>query len=304
MISPLKLTWIAARNPFSEAETFRDQRIPSSVYDLVAWEVDYIKEILSHLNVQYFWAAHPSAMRQSEIVVYSRNQYSRSEIQRGLELASPRLVFHLSDEWGQDAAWHQFLKKYPLVLRQYYFNSYPQYDNIKTIALGYMEGMFEENSTMDRLLMENSTVIERKYAWSFIGGLKGKRAEALQKFAPIEPNFSGAAHPSEMVAVYQNSKFVVCPAGNVNILCFRNFEASICGAIPVVAGCSVADYQEATEPIGSPPWVFHETWDDAVEEVKLLLSDNDKLKTRRQEVTKWWKQELQKVKGYVDSVLT
>lgn len=299
---PLKLTWIAERNPFSEAETFRTKRVPASVYDLVAWEVDFVKDILSHLEVEYSWVEHPSSMSHCHIVVYSRNQFSKSEIRRGLKLGNPQLIFHLSDEWGKDASWYKFLRKYPLVLRQHHFNSYPNYDNIKTIPLGYMEGMFEENTTMDNILIENSKFIDREYAWSFIGGIKGKRGEVLQKFERIEPNYVGSAHPSEMREIYKNSKFVVCPAGNVNILCFRNFEASICGAIPIVAGCSAEEYKEATKPIGSPPWIFQETWDDAVKEVELFLSNKEILITRRQDVMKWWKLEFQKSKNYVDSI--
>lgn len=298
---PLRLTWIAPRDPFSEAESFLSKRIPSSVYGLVAWEVDYIKELLSHLDVRYSHAENPYGIH-ADIVVYSRNQFHITDIRRGLKAAKPRLVFHLSDEFGQDASWCEFLKKYPLVLKQYHFNSYPKHDNIKTMPLGYMEGMFG-GPTTGRELIESLEARDRPFAWSFIGGLKGDRAAALEKFAPIGPNHVGSAHPLDMAEIYRNSKFVVCPAGNANILCFRAFEASICGAIPVVAGCSTERYREATAPLGNPPWVFHETWDAATEETKLLLANETALAARRQSVLAWWGSELRKVRGHIDSVL-
>src|SRR5215510_1884818 len=86
---PLRLSWLASRDPFVEADLFRTQRIPSSVYDLVAWEVDYIRMLLSHLDVAYSYVQHPPQLSKCHIVVYSRNQFKKAEIRRGLRAAKP-----------------------------------------------------------------------------------------------------------------------------------------------------------------------------------------------------------------------
>src|SRR4029453_17879345 len=87
--------------------------------------------------------------------------------------------------------------------------------------------------------------------------------------------------------VYRNSSFLLCPAGDFNILCFRNFEASVCGAIPIVGGTTREHYLEATEPLGAPPWIFHESWKDGLEEVRALLADERALRARRMKVLAW-----------------
>jgi hypothetical protein len=125
----------------------------------------------------------------------------------------------------------------------------------------------------------------------------------LKTFDEIGPHFTGALHPAEMAEVYRNSSFVLCPAGDFNILCFRNFEASICGAIPVVGGTTRERYLEATEPLGDPPWIFHESWKDGLEEVRALLADEPALRARRMKVLAWWAAELDRTRNRIGSIL-
>jgi hypothetical protein len=300
---PLRVVLISPRNPLPEADTFRIERVSSNVYDLVLWEVDFIREVLAPFDVAYSYVEHPSQLEPCHIVVYSRNQYKRKDISRGLRHASPTIVFHLSDEYGRDVAWIRFLKDYPLVLRQYNFDSYPYHRNIKPIPLGYMVGMIEGPSTTTEI-MEALGDRERQYTWSFVGGVKkGKRGAVLKTFDEIGPHFVGALHPAEMAEVYRNSSFVLCPAGDFNVLCFRNFEASICGAIPVVGGTTRERYLEATEPLGDPPWIFHESWKDGLEEVRALLADEPALRARRMKVLAWWAAELDRTRNRIGSIL-
>jgi hypothetical protein len=308
LCQPLRVVWIAPRNPLPVADTFRVERSSLNVYlDIVSWEVDFIRELLAPFDVAYSYVEHPSKLEPCHIVVYSRNHYKRKDISRGLRRASPTIVFHLSDEWGRDAAWNKFLKDYPLVLRQYNFDSYPFYRNIKPIPLGYIAGMIEGPSTNTEI-METLGDRERQYAWSFVGSFVGnvkkrRRGAVLKTFDEIGPHFIGTLHPAEMAEVYRNSNFVLCPAGNFNILCLRNFEASICGAIPVVGGTTREGYLEATEPLGDPPWIFHESWEDALEEVRALLADEPALRARRMKVLAWWAAELDRTRSRIGSML-
>jgi hypothetical protein len=300
---PLRVVIVAPQDPFPQADTFRIERVPSDVYDLVLWEVDFIRELLAPFDVAYSHVEHPSRLEPCHIVVYSRNQYKRTDISQGLRRASPTIVFHLSDEYGRDATWIKFLKDYPMVLRQYNFDSYPYHRSIKPIPLGYMVGMIEGPSTAPEI-MDALGDRERQFAWSFVGGAKkGKRRAVLKTFNEIGPHFIGGLHPAEMAEVYRNSSFVLCPAGDFNILCFRNFEASVCGAIPVVGGTTKERYLEATEPLGDPPWIFHESWKDGREEVRALLADPHALRARRMEVLAWWAAELDRTQNRIGSML-
>jgi hypothetical protein len=298
------LIWLACRDPFVEAEIFAKKRVPAGVNDLIAWEVDFIRELLDGLNVEFLHVTDPALIRdECHVLVYSVNQFRRSQIRRGLRLARPRVVFHLSDEWGNRGNWHRILRGVPLVLRQYHFNAYPSYDTIKTFPLGYMEGMLPASSTSPAVTSKQKPMRMRRYSWSFIGTVTGFRAGAIDTFADLGPNHVGSAHPADMRGVYLDSKFVLCPAGYVNILCFRNFEASLCGAIPIVAGCSAEHYHEAVDVLGNPPWVFREAWEDALAEVRTLLDDDERLESIRHEVLAWWRTQVEAPKSELRSAL-
>ena len=291
----VKLIWLAKRDPFAEADRLARERIPETVYDLNAWEVDFIRELVAPFDVAFVHRRRSWQVRgPCDILVYSINKFKIDEIRPVLRRAKPRVVFHLSDEWGDKARWHEILRHVPLVLRQHHFSVYPNYANIKPFPLGYMEAMLHEPSTDPAFISRQKPMRDRQYAWSFIGNIKDDRAQALEAFADLSPNHVGSAHPADMAKLYLDSKFVLSPIGNVSPLCFRHFEASICGAIPIIAGCSAERYRDSLGGLGNPPWVFHESWGDAHAEVTALLEDDAKLEALRLEALDWWRTQVEK----------
>jgi hypothetical protein len=71
--------------------------------------------------------------------------------------------------------------------------------------------------------------------------------------------------------------------------CFRNYEATICGAIPVVAGCSKNEYADTFSYLGEPPWVFSETWEEALAVCKKLYATDFVWQARNRNTLWWWK---------------
>ena len=105
----------------------------------------------------------------------------------------------------------------------------------------------------------------RALRWTFLGTLKGSRKKALATMTSVHPNMVGTASKDAVAFAYGNSDFVVSPRGEINLDCFRHYEASALGAIPiVVANATELDY--SFRGIGSasrPPWLFANTWGDA-----------------------------------------
>jgi hypothetical protein len=105
----------------------------------------------------------------------------------------------------------------------------------------------------------------RSLRWSFIGSMKGSRLKALSAFKTINPNLHGFASKQGVAFAYANSDFVVSPRGEVNLDCFRHYEASALGAIPIVVA-NATELDATFSGIGSasrPPWLFADSWEDA-----------------------------------------
>ena len=88
---------------------------------------------------------------------------------------------------------------------------------------------------------------------------------ALAEMGQVHPNLVGSASKASVAFAYGNSDFVVSPRGEINLDCFRHYEASALGAIPVVVA-NTTELDHTFRGIGSasrPPWLFAETWEDA-----------------------------------------
>jgi hypothetical protein len=105
----------------------------------------------------------------------------------------------------------------------------------------------------------------RGLRWTFIGNVKGARKKALSAFNNVHPNMHGVASKRGVAFAYGNSDFVVSPRGEVNLDCFRHYEASALGAIPIVVA-NATELDMTFSGIGSasrPPWLFADSWEDA-----------------------------------------
>jgi len=247
------------------------------------WEKDYAAEFFGNFE------CHVICTNRSNVYWYN----NKGEFQTD----SPDILFHAADEACKNAEIVGRYTKFKHVFRQYachkqYFHEYTQTRNIRIIPLGYMVGMIPTSSyehAQDIILHINNT---RKYTWSFIGTIKSDRLKAITAFIDLEPNFHGQFSKLQIANVYRDSDFVISPRGNVNLDCFRHYEASINGAIPVVVGSTEEIDDTFGHFLSKPPWLFANSWEEANIAVRLLMSDPDRLVRRRYSVVKWWISEI------------
>jgi hypothetical protein len=161
-----------------------------------------------------------------------------------------------------------------------------------------MNTMFDDPLAIPRVPL----AAERRYRWCFVGEMKADRAQALQAFEFWGPCFREPSPPHELARAYQKSIFVLSPRGNVVMDCFRNYEATICGAIPVIAGCSKREFQESFAEVAVPPWVHARTWRRA----QMICADLEKtgaINEVQQACLEWWKNEIVALRDAIADVL-
>lgn len=247
------------------------------------WETDFLlNELLPKGEVVY------DLNIKSDILVFISRIHSHKQILNIVEKTKPKIIICLSDELISENLndFNQLGNYCDLFLRQYHHPQYTYTPNTIHIPLGYTNGCktFKE---------------EKKLNWSFFGEIKSDRSEMLNEFSRIGKNFVGKSAPKDLMSkIYSKSIFVPCGRGNSSLDCFRLYEASMNGAIPVVVAskeeieCTFM-YEE------NPPWVFAETWKDAVEKCQSML----KYDVDNTQILNWWKNRIEKIKTKVLEVL-
>jgi len=94
---------------------------------------------------------------------------------------------------------------------------------------------------------------------------------------------------------YSNSVFSPCGRGHSNLNCFRLYEASLFGSIPVVVG----DPDEIKQTFfyeDNPPWIFSHSWENSVEYCEYLLNNATELLSIQEKIEIWWNKRLFDVK--------
>jgi FkbM family methyltransferase len=302
------------------------------------WEYDFILNDI--LPKDYFKRTHFLSLdevRNSsdtfDVFVYSArdpNIYSwgytptYDEVLECVLKTKPKVVIQLSDEYkDEDLEHYNQLSDYcELFLRQYNHQEYRNSkfktnvpnDNIVYIPLGYCNG-----TPVDKIKTVPSS--EKKYNWSFIGKIKdwefcffdnvkqkwvsvGDRTEMTETFKSNIQDFFFAQEgidKDELIRIYSNSIFVPCGKGNSSLDCFRLYEASMCGAISVVVG-SFGEIENTFRYEENPPWVFAESWDQAVEKCKDLLNNKDHLQEIQNNLLDWWSNRIHKIQDKVNEV--
>lgn len=235
----------------------------------------------------------------NNICVFSSNNNKYHEILDVVKLLKPVITIHLSDEWGDKEEFQELHKHTRLLLRQYYHRNYCLKPNIKYIPLGYMNGMLETNY----LDMPLKLPVDRKFKWSFIGTMKQNREEMLIKMESITPNCVGKLNAIGMREVYRDSIFVPNGRGNVKLDCLRLYEASLCGAIPIVVG-SRKEIEETFSQEEDPPWLMFESWDEAYRECLELLENMESLNELSQRNVAWWSNRLSKLRDLISATFS
>lgn len=252
------------------------------------WEADYIREIFDTTECRRICTKNAT--------VYVRSWWSRDRIDHARG-GYPSVLFDISDEACRGAELWEDYANFDLVLRQYSCSSQFQHlhklhPHVHVIPLGYMAGMLPSSVSSVTFASATLEALQqpRRYAWSFAGTLKGRRAHLLSALKVVRPNqvfLNNALDKREMASLYGSSYFVLCPRGYVNLDSFRHYEASLAGAIPIVVGT----LRELNETFGSfgevPPWVMAPTPLKAIRKVRTLLRNPVSLRRRQADLLLW-----------------
>jgi hypothetical protein len=274
------------------------------IYDNSAsWEKDYIGELFSNINYDIVYLDDLNLINDNmtnNILVFSSNTYSFKSILNIVLRIKPFIIVHLSDEWGNRPEYTYLAQHTKLLLHQHHFDHYPYgyFNNIYQIPLGYMTNMFNKKYGLD---YNKKTLLERKYIWSFIGNIKQDRQEIINKFSnKFDKKFIGNnMSPSEMADIYNDTIFVPNGKGNIVIDCFRIYEAILTGCIPII----VCDKKEFNERFyynnDYPPFIYEETWTDAVNKCDYLLNNTEELKNIALTNHKWLQSKINHIKSLI-----
>jgi len=274
------------------------------LYDIgCAWEIDYVtkmllKDILDDSYVCHFFKT-PELLKYNDtsaerlILVFTSNLASFTDIKTLAERVKLHVIIHLSDEWGTKPEFVELSSLANLVLRQHWFPKlYEPRSNLFPIPLGVM--------TNYPVLLTPKPMTQRSLVWSFIGTVNHQRQHMINTLLSElvnKPCFvrRGGVKIEDVADTYNNSIFVPNERGAVRLDCFRLYEATVAGAIPVVVGSKeelgdtfVYDY-DTKEEIGLlPPWIFAQDWVEASTKCLALLENTVALQKMQTENLTWF----------------
>lgn len=236
---------------------------------------------------------------------------SFEQIKESILLYKPKIIIQLGDERSEEnTIIHNSLADHcKLFLRQHRHESHIESYRENTIQMpvGYINDFLSN-------VKEVKKIKDRKISWSWVGQMttnatvyKSERDKMIREFWKIWNNtticdsydtFTG----NKLYDLYSDSIFVPCGRGNWSLECFRNFEATIAGAIPVVVG-SENEIIQTFKFEEIPPWIYAPTWEDAVKTCISFLSRKDELQIIQDNNIAWWNRTMKNIRSKVDEAL-
>ena len=188
-----------------------------------------------------------------------------------------------------------------LILKQYQCGVQPTND-LKFVPLGYIHGMFSAASGSVAASQRALSAAEkpRPYRWVFAGALIHERKTAYdEQFQFWKPHqVIKGLDGKQLGELYASADFVLSGRGE-NLDCYRHYESSSNGAIPIIA----APMAELKRTFGhynpQPPWIMAETWSEAFAQAH-ALSPADIIQ-KRKEVLNWWIQTVNSLQQTIQS---
>ena len=279
-------------------------------------EMDYIlKDILADLNmwqVSFYSSfndlvaitSNKSTLTDSATSTFVFNTLPYAQARAVVEQVQPSVVVHLSDEYGTSPEYLSLADEVPVMLRQYRHGKYgPMPQNLHQIPLGYMAGMLQGTPSFDRIDIKD--VHSRSYDWSFIGALKQDRSRMIAAFSCSLPRSYVSHNDSakRTFEIYKDSIFVPNGRGFVVLDCFRLYEASLAGAIPVVVGSESEIAETFQFEAELPPWIFERDWNTAAAKCVELLKTPTILQAMQERNLAWWRDQILSVHRVIAAAL-
>jgi hypothetical protein len=148
--------------------------------------------------------------------------------------------------------------------------------------------------------------LDRQYVWSFLGQVnKSSRVEMAKDLASVEPHLLFATDDvpgltmwnrglngqrryslGQNAAILRDSIFAPCPMGNVNLECYRIYEALENGTIPIMEKRFRFDYFHRLW--GAHPVPSFSTWKDARRWMCEMLDCPAEVEALQRRCMEWW----------------
>src|ERR1700742_41281 len=181
-------------------------------------------------------------------------------------------LVHFLDE-NFEGLYEEIYRNFRGVLRCHWSNVFNTRYVMK-MPLGYSSGMGRAGRELER-------ASQRKYVWSFAGQVgKSSRPDMAKALLPVTPYFLSATDdvsglkflnvadrepkrltPAGFSELLLQSTFSPCPMGNVQLECFRLYEALECGSLPMIEKRLTLDYFR--ELLGEHPIPTVRSWNEA-----------------------------------------
>jgi len=259
-----------------------DPNLPST------WEGEFIRSLFSGISYREVFDKENNVVLPNSIIIdniISDNSYYEELFYSDIRFG----IFHISDEsYSFSINPYKFTD---LILRNYpFFND--SYADILNIPLGFKSGFIGN--------INNSTVFDRKYIWSFAGDPnKSDRKLMKSSFGSVPGGYifetngffdPNALSVSEYSNILNNTIFTLCPHGNVHLDSFRIYEALESGSIPVMID-RYSKYYFSKIFEGSIPFLFFDNWTSAASSCVDLLKNLIQLEEIRIKNENFWKSE-------------
>jgi len=283
------------------------------------WEIDFIcNDILSHINLEVeffdknnlrFLSKRQELINNNFFVV--NNNCNLKNVIEVVKKIKPIIIFHLSDEYGTFSEWTILQNFCKVLFRQHHHINYNYAKNNFHLPLGYVTNYLNKQSSLNIKPREMKC---REINCSFVGAFKSDRLHMSNVFQKNMVNTKIhfvenkwkidllAYNPEDIFNIYNNSIFVINGKGNINLDCFRIYEAIVAGAIPVIVG-SKDEVNNRLNYNSIPPLICSDTWENAVIQCNDLLKDGDKLQEMQDKLLQWWKDVINNIKEKINSIL-
>ena len=284
------------------------------------WEIDFIRyEILfdiPNLEFQLFkkdelqtFVNQPELVNNNILLI--NGVLNLDNVLNVVKVIKPIAIFFTSDESGDSLIktnWIILEKYTPLFFRQYNHSFINYSANNYQIPLGYVKNFLNQKQSLN--IIKNK-MNQREINASFIGVSKSDRPTMKYIFENkmdktnikfVDNNWDINNMPysqNDMFNIYNNSIFVINGRGNSTLDCFRIYEAVVAGAIPVIVG-NISEISVTFNYNNNiPPFIFANTWDDAVILCNKLLNDLNNLQELQDKIFDWWKNLLNNLNSII-----
>ena len=288
------------------------------------WELDYIKEITgfncnSNLEIEKYNTKNCRLLLEREdivsncLFVMTVLFYDINNMEEIVKKIQPLVIFSLSDEHGIFQKYNDLEKYTKLFLRHYNHKSYNYSSHNIQIPLGYVSNFLPSNN--NNIVTDIKPINERKVKCSFIGVEKSDRLHMCNVF---EKNMDNTIiifvnnnwnieklpiTPNKLFTLYNNSIFIIIGRGNISLDCFRIYEAVVAGSIPVIVGEETEIDTTFFYGGYKPPFVYSDTWENAVSVCKKLLQQPELLQEKQDKILEWWANQITNIKNIITQTI-